>query len=284
MMNRRRFFGTSLGLGIGKTLHLGTPGQLPVASETNTAMNGYEQALAGYDRLDVLGIPRSWSVVRDGFHPIPPERVVICASDAPAYLACRNDDVRNELKARIKKCVVKNYTWLQGRFPYSEAKLDSILSIVNTLTTFYRRPDLFETWCERGARREALGSTGMGRGFSLLDQFPDRQTGFPELANPPADWWAFLFPSGTDWNSLDDQPLYVMLGAVYSHQFAPSLGLPIWCFIEQCMHAICESASDHPDWEHQRTEKVREIAQMDRVTAARTLNRYVAKGLLKRTP
>ena len=287
MINRRNFLDSSLGLGLGNQIV--NAGTAPRSTDSSAngrqypSPNEYEQALAGYDRLEVLGIPRSWSVVTDGFHPIPPERVVIVSKETPAYLACRSTADRDELKARIKKYIVEKHTWSKGRFPYSEAKLDSILSIMNTLATYYRRPDLFEIWCETGARREALGSTSMGCGVSLLHQFQGCRS-FPELANPPADWWAFLFPSGTDWDSIDDEPVYVMLGAVYSHQFAPSLGLPIWCGITQCVREICKCASDHPDWAHQRTEKVREIAQMDRVTAARTINRYVAKSLIEPLP
>src|SRR4051812_13866501 len=40
----------------------------------------YERILSQTDRMDVLGRPRSWSVVAQGFHPFSPERIVVMPS------------------------------------------------------------------------------------------------------------------------------------------------------------------------------------------------------------
>jgi len=278
MMNRRHFFGTSFGLGIGKAVHAGTPLQLPAPSETNIALNEYERALAGHARLDAFGIPRSWSDVRDGFHPIAPERVVTLSNDIEPWFKGRGFAGTDRLKERIRSGLEARHDRL------AEGKLDTILGIMNILTTYYRRPDQFELWSEQCARREALGTTGIGCGVGILHQFQSSKLGFPELVNPPADWWVFLFPEGIDWASLDDKPLYLLIGAIFSDQFAPSLGLPIWAEIQWCLGELVEQTTSADQWGSSVAKRAREIAETDRVSAARTLNRCVVKSLLKEHP
>ena len=68
--SRRGFFTGTLGLGLG----LGTAGPLTVPGRApadvapyGPALTSYERILSQTDRLDILGVPRSWSVVRQGF-------------------------------------------------------------------------------------------------------------------------------------------------------------------------------------------------------------------------
>jgi hypothetical protein len=78
--NRWGFFRGTLGLGLG----LGTAGPLTVPGRApadvaphGPALSEYEHILSLTDSLDLLGVQRSWSVVRQGFHPFaPPERII----------------------------------------------------------------------------------------------------------------------------------------------------------------------------------------------------------------
>jgi hypothetical protein len=81
--NRRGFFTGTLGLGLG----LGTAGRLTLPGRAHAdvapldpALTEYERILSQTDRLDILGVPRSWSVVRQGFHPFAPERIAVLPS------------------------------------------------------------------------------------------------------------------------------------------------------------------------------------------------------------
>ena len=66
MIDRRSFLLSSAATSLGLLL----PGQRAVASPTVPAHSGRSA-------WDYLGTPRSWSLVRQGLHPIAPERVVV---------------------------------------------------------------------------------------------------------------------------------------------------------------------------------------------------------------
>jgi len=88
MIDRRTFLGSTLG-GLGLGIEDGVAGSqrvkpLPVnpIPATHSGFEEYEQALASSNGLEALGIPPSWSFVREGFHPLTPERIVIVPPDA----------------------------------------------------------------------------------------------------------------------------------------------------------------------------------------------------------
>ena len=81
-MDRRRFLGTGLisaGLAGTHGLSLASPRRTSGIGERvpKATLPEYEQILARTRKLDYLGRPTSWSVVRQGFLPISPERVLI---------------------------------------------------------------------------------------------------------------------------------------------------------------------------------------------------------------
>jgi hypothetical protein len=280
MISRRTFLSSAVGLSVATapasaTCLLPTPrtdgprGIGPV----QPGFEEYEQIVAGSD-LNVLGVPVCWSIVREGFHPISPERVVILDPESRRRLSWNDTD----LKERIQKVLLQRCTWCNRLMPYSREKLDLIVEMMDILTTFYHRPDFLEDWATRLARREALGSTGIGYGFGLLHDFqpgywpPD---GPPEedvrTMNPPVDWWLFLFPGGVDWDSLDEKPVYFMIGPVLSLR-KPGLYLSVMEAISRGVRYVCHHRSDVTKW-------VNELVFMDRIAAARAMNQLLAQGL-----
>lgn len=108
----------------------------------------------------------------------------------------------------------------------------------------------------------------MGRGFGLLHQFQD--DGLLQLTNPLLDWWLCLFPGGTNWDSIEEEPVFAMIGHVFPshHGQLPGRKLRAWEMASRVARRI-------EAWD--------KIARMDRVTAARAVNRSIllaAKDLL----
>jgi mannitol/fructose-specific phosphotransferase system IIA component len=162
--------------------------------------------------------------------------------------------------AKDGRCAVCRYT-LSVTLP--EAKLDLIFRLMHVLTAHYRAPHLFPKWVTMLAKREALGSTGLGHGFGLLHQFQD--DGVVQLANASVDWWLVLFPGGIEWGALDDKPVFGMIGHVFSahHLQLPGLKLRTW--------ALASHLGKELGWER--------VAQLDRRTAANVVNRATSSAL-----
>jgi hypothetical protein len=78
MIDRRSFFRHSIGLtaSVGITATQATQ-SLPIREESNPRLSNFERIMATTKQMEMLGLPRSWWVVREQFHPISPERVVI---------------------------------------------------------------------------------------------------------------------------------------------------------------------------------------------------------------
>src|SRR4051794_9447063 len=86
-LGRRGFLGVALGLGAFAPLVRRAEGEAARAKsfgrarpEGFTSTGEFEAGMSKTDRMDVLGCPRNWAVVRDGFHPFAPERVGVWPS------------------------------------------------------------------------------------------------------------------------------------------------------------------------------------------------------------
>jgi hypothetical protein len=268
MIDRRTFLGSTLG-GLGLGIEGGVAGPQRVKPlpdnpipATLSGFEEYEQALASSNGLEALGIPPSWSFVREGFHPLTPERSVIVPPDAADPYRYR--DLSEQLKERL----VRFATWRDR--PYSDNKLLLILWLMDLLTSYYRVPGYLEKWADTLAKREALGTTGVGHHFGLLHQF--QTTGTVELRNHPVDWWLFLFPGGIDyWESLDEQPVHAMLGHVFAVPWGTTgrFVYRVLALAAQTARAVDQASS----WV--------EVSRMDRISAARFVNRRAAEALAK---
>ena len=81
ILNRRSFLQAGMGIGIGAAggglCHCGQAAQGETTiHNAGVPLSEYERILATTNRFNSLGYPRSWSVVRQGFLPISPERVL----------------------------------------------------------------------------------------------------------------------------------------------------------------------------------------------------------------
>src|SRR5262245_46953995 len=214
MIDRRDFFRRTCGMatGLGVTApRQGDPNERTARGEPagplDPALAEYERTLAAADRFELLGLPRSWWVVRQGFHPVAPERVVIVR---PGTHDWSNDPRTRELRAALVQKVQRwrlhwDSTLAPGRDPeplpgYWQVKLDTIFRIIDHLSTHYQAPEHFPVLARNMALREALGSTGIGRHLALLHDFQSGGTKSGPLAttNGLLDWWLFLFPEGVD--------------------------------------------------------------------------------------
>jgi hypothetical protein len=269
-LGRRRFLGGLLGLGTGATA-LGaahsstftdTKTQLS-ATSLPRSMSEYERRLAHTERMEVLGHPPDWSVVRDRFHPFHPQRIVVLPSGTLLRYDHRcGRDLRRKIDAGIEKFQTDVP---HGSAPLPEEKLESTYWIMDLMTGHYRVPELFEDWVLGLAARESLGSSGIGCHFGLVHQF--QRGGEIQVDCPPIDWWLFLFPAGIDWGSLDDEPAHALVGHVSRFPFGSLTGLamyPAWCLTSALTREL-------DDW--------RAVSRMGRIEAARHLNEITVRLL-----
>ncbi len=153
---------------------------------------------------------------------------------------------------------------LNEQLDLSASKLDLIFRLMHVLSDYYRVPHLFPAWAIKLAKREALGSTGIGHGFGLLHQFQD--DGLLQLMNPPVDWWLVLLPDGGEWDSGDHTPVFGMIGHVFPphHMALPGLKMRAWELTTRVNWCV----GREPDaWKR--------IANLDRMAAAQVVNRAI---------
>ena len=82
------------------------------------------------------------------------------------------------------------------------------------------------------------------------------------------DWWLFLFPEGIEWQAVDDQPVFGMIGHVFeSHQ--PGLQLPVCVLSNETAGAVMMNGQEVDQMAWKR------LARLDRMTAAKRVNAAV---------
>jgi hypothetical protein len=232
----------------------------------------YETIPARYQELELLRIPRSWSLVREGFQPFAPERIVVLTPRGQArYSWLASPIVKDQLRRRVRK-----WSGCEQGLTLSEEKLDIIVGIMDRLTAYYCVPDYFEPWAERLAWREQRRSSGMWNGWGLAHQFQgpyvkDWKNLVVPVANAPVDWWLFLFPAGADFENVDHKPVHVLFGHVlYSAHWATELG--VYCLVSHLGLELFGRGEDK--------NRAMELANMDRIAVARVLNQQIARCLL----
>jgi hypothetical protein len=269
MLDRRSFFRWSLVTGLG--LHGDAPAgaaDKPSSEPPPYSPNEFERIVAMCNSLDVLGRPRSWSLVRDGFHPISPERVIVMSEkggDGWSSRECHLEDCLREYLSESFE--LKSWCGLpMGTYHVPTGKLDLIFRLMQEMTDYYRVPHLFPIWAINLAKREALASTGTGQGFGLLHQFQD--DGIVQLTNTPVDWWLALFPGGVEWGAWDGKPVFAMIGHIFPshHRELPGLKLRAWQ-LTSCVGRRMDTDS----WAR--------IAELDRMNAAQTVNLAILLAL-----
>jgi hypothetical protein len=230
-------------------------------------MTKYERILSQTDRLDILGVPRSWSVVRQGFHPFAPERIAVLPSGERLRHPIR---CSRGVRARIEERIAEfREGRTHGAAELPPEKLESYFWVMDLFTSHYQTPEVFEDWVVGLAGRESLGSTGLGGHWGVVHQYQGRHDAPVDC--PPVDWWLFLFPGGIDWASLDEEPVHALIGHVGRRPYIemPGLMLDAWCLTSAIMRAV---------------DDVKEVSRMGRVAGARHLNQIAAECLEKDSP
>jgi hypothetical protein len=170
--SRRGFFARTLGvgLGLGAAESLTPPG--PAHAEVaplDPALSEYERILSHADSLEILGVPRSWSVVRQGFHPFAPDRIAVLPSGKRRHNPMHNGrGARGRIEGRIAE--------FRAGFAHSPAdlppqKLESCFRTMELITGHYRVPDFFEDWVVGLAQRESVGCSCLGGRWGLVHQY-----------------------------------------------------------------------------------------------------------------
>ena len=282
-LNRRNFLRASIGIGAaaGGLCHSGQAAQdaAPIQN-AGVPLSEYERILATGNHFDKLGRPRSWSVIQQGFLPISPERVLILESERLDGLASRW--LWRDEQARIRERMQKDaddellnpsesghyrYAFRNGISP---EKLGMILWLTNELTRYYAAPQWWEEWAYHMASREALGSTSTGHRFAMPHQYqydPKTYATTIKTVNAGLDWWLVLIPGGTKhWEPLDDLPVHTMLTHLVAgtHSAGPGDQLR--------RYELCSRVARGFSWDSPNA--FVELSQMDRVSAARLVNRH----------
>ena len=247
MIHRRSFLRSPLAANLGRPI----PRQRAGAS-----LNDW--AYLGRKAWRYLGVPRDQASLRRGLHPIALERVVVLTEQR---WSGDQHPLAQDLRERF-----------HGKL--SAAKVWWIVRLTTVLADHYRIP--VEPWAVALAKREALGSAplglGRGTGVALLHQFQFQDDRQVRLANPAVDWWLFLFPEGIEWQAVDDQPVFGMIGHVFeSHQ--PGLQLPVWVLSNETAGTVMMKGQEVDQMAWKR------LARLDRISAARRVNDAVVRCL-----
>lgn len=270
-LDRRNFLGASLGMGLGVSTAAGGSNAASASRFDGSAVSGlmpkeYEEILARTQELVYLGRPKSWWIVRQGFLPFAPERVLILEpQDEPCYKGAghRWTYRHRETGERLRKRLV------QQDISVTDEKLALIVQLTSELTRYYDVLEHWEDWAYRMAARESLGSTGIGRHVGVPHQY--QAIGRVNTVNSHIDWWMILLPGGTHcWEALDDQPVHVMFTHVYSRPSTEDPGnyLAPMCLLSKGLRELPEEP-----------EFLIRLSRMDRISAARLMNQYIVQAL-----
>ncbi len=271
-LDRRGFLGASVGMGLGISNASGAANVASANGVGDRSAPGpmpkeYEEILARTQQLTYLGRPKSWWVVRQGFLPIAPERVLILEPTKEPWHKDAGDRwsfPHRETKEKVRERLT------QRDISVAVEQLGLIVRLTSELARYYDVLELCEEWAYRMAAREWLGSTCIGRQIAVPHQY--QVTERVNTVNSHIDWWLVLIPNGTNcWGAFDEQPVHVMFTHVFSRPFVESPGnyLPPLCLLSM---GIRELPDDRPEF------FVR-LSRMHRVSAARLMNQYIVQAL-----
>lgn len=287
MVNRRNFVQTCLGAGL-----IG-PVQSQLIKPVTPSLNTYQQILNKTQYMDLLGHPRSWSLVERVLHPFAPERVVIMPGRQNPYYLRSNQKSRQIMdeyittyqdKERIRhekqadscrsgtdpcwSCKQSQNCYYQQPYnqSFSQAKRESIFWIISIISNHYHVPYL-DGWVHGLTDRELLASTGLGDGFALAHQYQYGAPGPVPVQCPPIDWWMFLYPAGTDWEALDENLIHAVLITVFQNGLSEAGHLRIWCLASHLARMLVDG--NNLAWQ--------QLSKMNRVEACHILNHAMAQ-------
>ncbi len=273
MLDRRSFLRAGIGIGGGSLL--GNPSMILEASSVGPGSqmmetNSCERFLASLPdkHMSVLGRPRSWSTVRQGFVPFAPERVMRLQEksvDRTRLLGCEHESLTTRVAAALEGSPA------DPKVHVAPEKRELIVRLTKILTNHYQVPERLERWAIDMARREALGATALWREVGFPHNFQEGERQDVKTDNSPVDWWLGLLPNGVaKWDNLFQEPVHLLVLVIVAEP-QKMLGFYINC-VKRLMGGLNLMLLDNPSW-------VKTISQMDRVSAARTTNKFVLKAM-----
>lgn len=269
--DRRHFLCASLGMGLGAATPASESNAAPASrfdgsSPLGSLPKAYEEILARTRSLVYLGRPKSWWIVRHGFLPFAPERVLILEprggpwhTDAGDRWAYRQRETTEKVRKRL----------VQQGIVTDDEQLGLIVRLTSELARYYDVSEFGEDWAYRMAARESLGSTGIGHYVAVPHQY--QVVGRVKTVNAHIDWWMILLPGGTDcWPAPDDQPVHVMFTHIYSRPSSEDLTnylVPL-----SLLSMGLREIPAEPDF-------MIRLSRMDRICSVRLMNQYIVQAL-----
>lgn len=208
-ISRRAWLAGSIGAGIGlassKIWNMNMPSCYRRVAIPRTPE---EQLQAVVQNYRLVGRPISKASVLAGLHPIPVERVVILEQER----------VQGSKECNGLCCEIQPWmSPIQGE----ETRVEHIrlaIEMLIALTDYYGLPNRLENWTKVMGTQKEWGRSIEQKGIVLTEPFT--RHGISHTANPPVDWWLFLFPGGLQGchhtESCEDSPLQMVLLRVLS--------------------------------------------------------------------
>ena len=199
-LNRRNFLQAGMGIGIGAAAgglcHSGQAAQGDATiHNVGVSLSEYERILATTNGFNSLGHPRSWSVVRQGFLPISPERVLRFEPNHGTQnrWTCSTVLQPDHIRARLSRDASQSdYHRRAAEGHLSDEKLGLIIKITGELARYYSVPECWENWAFGMTMRESLGTTCAWRHLAEPQQWQHHPaTGAAKTiytANANVDW------------------------------------------------------------------------------------------------
>jgi mannitol/fructose-specific phosphotransferase system IIA component len=170
---------------------------------------------------------------------------------------------REQLHERLKQRKV----WI------SDEKQELIIRLTFELTQFYDVLEQWAEWAYRMAIRESFGTTWVTRHVAAPHNF---QSGRVNTFNSHIDWWAVLLPQGIDcWDAWDNEPIHVMFTQVFTRPSTedPTNYVQPMCLLSQGLQQFPTEPADF----------MIRVSRMDRLSAARLINRHIVRGIKEET-
>ena len=209
MIERRDFLRTAIGAVSGMAMPSLCHAATTMAKEIHPPWTSeYERGLTATSDFDWLGIPKSWSCVRQGFHPFSPERTLVLNSTKVN---------RHAMVPDLVERTGRHLDGLKIECQYDPATLAHIAYCAAMLTANYGIPNQAEPWC----KQFAIGFCGFYGHMNwnhLFMQHANWQGWYASLSttNALVDWWLFLIPDGLEVYSFVGTRLHVLITPVYS--------------------------------------------------------------------
>ena len=261
LIERRDFLRTAIGAVSGMAMPSLCHAATTMAKEIHPPWTSeYERGLTATSDFDWLGIPKSWSCVRQGFHPFSPERTLVLNSTK-----VNRHPMVPDLVERTGRHLNRE------KYRYDQTTLAHISYWAAFLTESYGIPSQAERWCKQFAG-SFCGFYGHMNWHHLFIQHSNWQGRDESVSttNDLVDWWLFLIPDGLEVYSLYDKRLHVLIAPVYSHHTYVTELFQIYCPMAyavgytDCLADVAEQ-EDHLS-----------LSRMDQRSACHFLNKRVA--------